>query len=444
MVISRKRAVIFVNEYGICLITGVILLLFYTGNIINSDSCFIRSILEPRNITVLTGKIISNPVRNYSGQYYRVNITVSATEGFLPRQRENPVVVYSEASGTAVLYIPAAVVESRYPGKLYSAVEPYLIHTGSSNSSMIVECGARFRFHVRAVQSAMQKMPVYYVQAVEFIGFDNTVTGAIARFRAELRLKLKCVLYNWGPAGGLLLALLSGAGEYTDTAISEEFKYAGLAHILALSGMHLAFFAGMAAAVASGGGRIFSSAVSVAAVLFFVWFAGITPSLLRALIFFLLNMMVRLCGLKPPQIKLLCVTLLLHICIVPEHLFQLSFQLSYAALAGIFCTKEIFDKISFRIAPPVIASGISSSVGAQVFTAPITMAVFGWFAPGGIVVSLVVSPLISIFFTVGTASIACTLMCPVLQEPLGAIINLLYTILVFPVHCFAQIPVLEF
>jgi len=81
-------------------------------------------------------------------------------------------------------------------------------------------------------------------------------------------------------------------------AVSDAFRNAGLSHILALSGMHLslvsgiAFFAGM---------RLFGKTKSYifqfCAVSLFVWFAGFSPSLLRAFLCSVLLLLCSVCGI---------------------------------------------------------------------------------------------------------------------------------------------------
>ena len=67
------------------------------------------------------------------------------------------------------------------------------------------------------------------------------------RFRALCRLYFKRMMFAWGSAGGLLLALLCGARDFTESETADAFRMAGLSHILALSGMHLSLFYGLAA-----------------------------------------------------------------------------------------------------------------------------------------------------------------------------------------------------
>jgi len=123
---------------------------------------------------------------------------------------------------------------------------------------------------------------VFYAKPVQpvFLGWSSS----FSRMRALLRFAFMRMLYGWGNAGGLLLALLAADKAFLPQNCTEAFRNAGLAHILALSGMHLSLIG----TAALQGGRLFGHKkralyFSLAAVCAFVWFAGSAPSLNRAL-----------------------------------------------------------------------------------------------------------------------------------------------------------------
>ena len=134
-------------------------------------------------------------------------------------------------------------------------------------------------------------------------------------------------MYSWGAAGGLLLALLCGAKEYTSTDISLAFRNAGLSHILALSGMHLSMFSGIALFFGKKIGRKkLSFIIRIIALILFVWFAGLSPSLLRAFICSLLMIIAALANVKKPDmLMILAFSFLCQTIIAPEHLFNTGF-----------------------------------------------------------------------------------------------------------------------
>lgn len=313
----------------------------------------------------------------------------------------------------------------------------------------MVEQGARFyffAFYAEPLDAPLSYVPppTYYVTEARPLGFSPGFWGTVAYFRGLCRLEFKRLLYGWGEAGGLLLALLSGSGEYTDTMVRDNFRKAGLAHVLALSGMHVAFVSGIILSLLGWSGKYLSQVLAVPAVVLFVWFAGFTPSLLRALICALLGVYFRISGTKVSMLKILCLSFFIHVVISSEDLLEISFMLSYLALAGILIIGPLVEPFFYRYFPALMASSFSASFGAQALTAPVTLGTFGYLVPGGIPASLVVSPLISIFFIAGVVCIVLAMVFPILTPMLGVIVKLLYTFAVIPVNFFSKIPALEF
>ena len=137
----------------------------------------------------------------------------------------------SSASGTVKVFIPSEMAEVYLPGKLYSVA-----------NGAFFEAGGLYSLKGHFSNDGQS----FYVERCLSSGFPHTFYGRLDYFRALCRLQFKRLMYSWGSAGGLLLALLCGAKEYTSSEISLGFKRAGLSHILALSGMHLSMFSEIA------------------------------------------------------------------------------------------------------------------------------------------------------------------------------------------------------
>lgn len=178
----------------------------------------------------------------------------------------------SQASGTVLLYVPSSIVESYYPGKLYS----------KTSSKAIFEKGSIIYSAVK-VFITKSNSTAFRIESASQLNW----TSKVSCVRALLRLQFKRLMYAWDASGGLLLALLCGSREYLEEDVSIGFRNAGLAHILALSGMHLSFFSGISTAVSKKiAGKKGSLIFSFVSVLLFVWFACFSPSLLKSLFVF--------------------------------------------------------------------------------------------------------------------------------------------------------------
>ncbi len=412
--------------------------LVYTGLIPvytrNPFSC----VLQEQSIKSISGTVISSPIKTSSGKSYSVGVAVS---------RAASDVTKASCSGNVVLYVPAADIEALFPGKLYSSSK---MNNSTETNIPLVEEGCHLSADVSfsgsangdslSILSGDLEKPAFTVKQVT----ECVWTKSFSYFRAFLRLQLKRLLAAWGAAGGLLLALLCGAREYTDTSVSDAFRKAGLSHILALSGMHLSLFSGLSDKTAGKlVGKRFSPYLSLAAAFLFVWFAGLSPSLLRALICMCIGVFASVFCFKTTPIKTLSLAFVIHLVISPEDVGSMAFMLSYLALCGVYAGDKFLKNPLCRLVPPPLASAFSASIGAQTLTLPLSIAISGSIIPAAVFASVAVSPIASCFVTGGIISVLFVLLMPFLLHPVGSIISLFYNALTYIVRFFAGIPCIK-
>ena len=304
------------------------------------------------------------------------------------------------------------------------------------SKGVIFEASGRFG----AKKNAMSPLVFFGDKSVpEFLGWKS----AVLRLRAFLRFYLMRLLSGWGSAGALLLALLSANRDFLIFPVSEAFRNAGLAHVLALSGMHVSLVSLTALQMGSiFGKKSLAIKFSLVSIIFFVWFAGAAPSLNRALGMMILIIIGKSLGLQPPMISVLCTMLIFHIAVKPDDALSLGFMLSYGALAGILIFgSAVFDILNGKI-PPKILGSFSASIGAQTFTAPIVISKIGVLAPIGIIASVIVSPLISAFLILGLGAIFISLLFPFAGFIFSYFLNAFYDLILFIIRIFALFPLM--
>ena len=396
------------------LISALILaFLFYSGLVKIKERYSFRTLAPREKIIKVEGWLASNPVKT--------RLFGSSYKGIFSVRKVFTQKGEFSASGKLVLYFPAELVEACYPGKLYSLASPKI------SRNFVVESGAELCLKVKAAR--LGEECAYLVEKGDFLGWKGkSLSKMIRKLRAVSRIKFKKLMYAWGKAGGLLLVLLTGSREYTDSSLCNAFRDAGLSHILALSGMHLGLFNSLARFLGKKtGGNAFSQAAGLSSVIFFVWFAGFSPSLFRAFLsagITAMNSALRLGA--PSQVSMLSLSFILHSMFFPEHIRQPAFILSYAALFGITVLKMLFVKILPAIMPLKLRFSLSESISAQCATCPAVLKFFGKIAPVGIISSLVISPLVTLFVYFGLFGIIICLLLPFLSVPINAIMNMLY------------------
>lgn len=385
------------------------------------------SLVPHSEITALTGTIASNPIKTRAfGGSYRASYTVQAVfakDG-----------VVASASGSATLYFPQALVEAYYPKKLYSAAK---------ESALLVEQGASIKVHVVPVGSAKAGEPCAFL-------VQNAAPCRERRFshlsyiRALCRLQFKRLMAAWGEAGGLVLALLSGSREYLADDVSAAFIGSGLSHVLALSGMHLSLISVFVCTSGSMLSRRIASVLQLGALLCFVWFAGLTPSLVRALLCTLIMCSCAYLRLQQPSLlQALSAAFLLQTAFFPQHVYEAAFMLSYGALLGIAFFSPVCRRYACRILP-FASNALADSASAQIATAPISAALFSRIAPIGIVSAVVISPLITLFLYLAIAGLAVSLLLPFLSPAVCGMIQACYMLIKACVSLFARVRAITF
>lgn len=189
--------------------------------------------------------------------------------------------------------------------------------------------------------------------------------------------------------GGFLTALLTGDKSLLPDGLYAAFQRAGLAHIVAVSGLHIGFLAGLCATLFPRR-TPFSTGVTVLFLFFFAAMAGSSPSALRAACMAAFLLIAPLVNREadPPTILSLTLILLLFPC--PYSLSSKALQLSFAAMAGIYLVGiPLFrswtqrlpagDKPLQRLLSSLARfclSSLSITVGVLLFTAPLTALYF--------------------------------------------------------------------
>lgn len=219
-------------------------------------------------------------------------------------------------------------------------------------------------------------------------------------------------------SNALILALLKGDRTGLARQTIADFRNAGAAHMLALSGMHLGiiylilsrllFFLGNTPPA-----RKTRYILITLLTLFYTLMCGAGASLVRAWLFILLNSLSKILDRPQPPGQIFCVALLLHLIARPESICEVGFQLSYLAMAGIvFIWPEMRTWMGSRI-----WDALALSISCQMFTAPLTLLYFGTFPKYFLITNLVAAPLMSIVMACGiiaTAASSLSLEWPLL------------------------------
>ncbi len=195
---------------------------------------------------------------------------------------------------------------------------------------------------------------------------------------------------QYGERAGVVRALVLGNRDGIHPALRRNFIDAGVAHILAISGLHVGIIAGWVALMVGIGGATRARWVLAAiATWLYVALLGFPAPATRAAGFITIHSVSQVRQRHPPWQAVLAVTVLTMVSADPGIVRSVGAWLSVAAVVGTSTGVHLLGNRRRSLGWKLIAT----SIGATIATAPITAYAFGSVAPIGILTNLVAIPL---------------------------------------------------
>ena len=158
----------------------------------------------------------------------------------------------------------------------------------------------------------------------------------------KLRRAVTGIIYSSGmdgPTKQLVNILLTGDTSGIDQELRQRFSGAGIAHVLALSGLHVGIIASLLLVMLYPLRLCGLRAAASVAVMVMLWayaaLTGMSASVTRAVVMASVLLLASLLQRRHSAANALCLAAILIMAFDPGALFTVSFQLSFAAVAGI-------------------------------------------------------------------------------------------------------------
>jgi len=200
-------------------------------------------------------------------------------------------------------------------------------------------------------------------------------------------------------AAALASALLMGETAELSPRTVSAFRDGGVAHVLAISGLHVGLLAlGLTAALRPlRVGVAARDTIVLLATLAFAAFAGGRAPVLRAALMIGLYLAARLLGRPTAPAQVVGLSALVLLAAAPANLFDVGFLLTYAAVFGISALGPLFARPLGERLPAPLAGGIAATLGAELCVFPIQATVFHVVPFVALLSNLVVVPLASLY-----------------------------------------------
>lgn len=222
----------------------------------------------------------------------------------------------------------------------------------------------------------------------------------------------------------LAAGLLLGFRGWLSPEEVDAYRMLGMAHILAVSGLHAGFVAAFAFSLARllfrAGLKVPPAVLTLAMLCFYALLTGGKPPVWRAVIMLGFSLAGRELGREPGAVNGLALAALLMLFIRPFWLFSLSFQMSFLAVLGIVMLSSRLAK-HLGFLPKGIARGLAVTASAQLAILPLQVASFRLVPVLSLPVNLLAVPLAGVAMTFLMAGMLAGIVCPPLASlPLAA------------------------
>ncbi len=194
-------------------------------------------------------------------------------------------------------------------------------------------------------------------------------------------------------------AMLTGDDGYMDYDLISAYRIAGVAHIFAVSGLHIGLLAGTLTFLFDKLKiRGYKKAILITAILFlYSGVCGFSASSIRATIMAGVLLFSRGKGYRYDSLSAIALAGIIILSYSPINLLCVGFQLSFAVVIGINLFSKPISKI-FKFLPQKVANALGVVIAAQLVAIPISIAHFGSFSWISVCANLIFVPFVSIIY----------------------------------------------
>lgn len=229
--------------------------------------------------------------------------------------------------------------------------------------------------------------------------------------------------------GGVFLGILLGDKEKLDIDVYQTFKKVGIAHVLAVSGLHVGIiYLYIQKLLNKFSVRI--RTISLLAILsFYVIITGYAPSVLRAVSMTFVLILAPILNRRYDSLSAIASVGLIFLIINPFYLFALGFQLSFiATFTIILFYKPILNKLKFRF--EFIQKALAVSLAAQIGIIPVVAYHFNYISLGAFIVNIPIVMIVGIIVPIGIIMVLIGFVSISLGSILGWIVSRLIRIMI--------------
>jgi competence protein ComEC len=256
-------------------------------------------------------------------------------------------------------------------------------------------------------QGIQHQIRTDFASIITKVSAHKTLFGVASKFREHIISKLKEKDFG-AEEMGVIQALLLGKRDDISENTYNNYKNAGAVHILAVSGLHVGIILFLLEFMLSPlerlpKGKILKLITVVLLLWGYAFVAGLSPSIVRAVTMFSFVAYALYLNRPTNSFNIIALSMLFIVLVKPLFLFQVGFQLSYAAVFAIVWIYPKLQKLWFpeNIIIRKTWQLLSVSVAAQLGVLPISLFYFHQFPALFFISNLLVIPFLGLILGSG-------------------------------------------
>ena len=304
------------------------------------------------------------------------------------------------ASGKTLIYIPKESNLKLKPGTLFSVTTQ--LHLIKDNLNP-------YQFNYAKYIEKQNIFHQLYVSADDLKIGNQEKTFDFYVFEIKEKLIRSFQTHQFDlKTQGILNALLFGQRILLDQETIQSYSNAGVIHILAISGLHVGIIYMILGFLFKPlnrlkNGKIINLILVLGILWFFAFLSGLSPSVTRAVLMFSILAIGKHYNQQASTLNTIAVSALILLCYNPNYVFDVGFQMSYAAVISIVLLNPYFKYFHFSKNKIIKYSTdiILVSLAAQIGVLPLSIYYFNQFPVLFLVANIVVIPLTFVILSLG-------------------------------------------
>lgn len=323
-----------------------------------------------------------------------------------------------------VVTISGKVTNQPYQKSTYQIIEikPFLIKTDLYPAyfyGQIISATGRLQKRVISRWQTQYVLNFPTIQIKTDDGDSNEKTN-LAAILFGLRINLEGLVNRFLPSNssGLINGVLFGTKANMSPELTKKMQETGVIHVIVASGYNISIVAGFLLMVFV---RFFHRRIalifSLIGIILYTIMAGAQPPLVRAAIMGAIAYLAQFAGRESIAVYCLAFAAFLMQIAYPLIYFDISFQLSFLATAGILLVCPRLKGKIYNL--PFIGENLRTTIGAQLLVMPVLIANFNSISLISLIVNALVLPTVPLMMLLGTTMVVFGL----LFYPFGVIIS---------------------